>query len=144
MVEDFWMTTRAIGKSSAMLSVDCKKLDKRYAIVLGDPTLSRLPFGQQVRLDVRASNEQPFQVQGGATGDGNIVIDEIEHQRFFTLILMYMFVTEPAPKSIGFSLGPNQWFFSLEGIRPLADKLGQRCGFTPSPERARSRQRGQP
>lgn len=137
-IEDFWMATSAIGKPG-ILSLDCKKADDRYAFVLGDKDLSYLPYAQRVVLDARASNEKPFKVAAGASGNGNIVIDEIEHQSSFSALLATILFIRPTPKAIGFALGPNQWLFSLEGFEPVANKLGERCGFTPDPERARRR-----
>jgi hypothetical protein len=139
-IADFWMASPAVKNENGLLSIQCDVNDQRYSFVLGDRDLAHLPFGQQIVLDVRVSNDKPFKVAGASTGQGNIVIDEIANQPSFTALLATLALSSP-PAFVAFALGPNQWFFSLRGFLPLSEKLGQHCGFTPDPARVRKRER---
>lgn len=136
MTEDFWMASKAI-EHSGIFSLDCKVDTRRYAFVIGDMALAHIPLGADVVLDVRAANDKPFKIGAKASGNGNLIVDEIDRQPSFTALLSTIFFINPEPRTIGFALGPQQWFFSLAGFRSIAEKLGKHCGFNPDPSRAR-------
>lgn len=137
--EDFWIATRAINKEHGIFSVDCKVVERRFSFVIGAQELSYLPYATPVVVDARVAGGKQFKIAGAASGNGNIVIDEIANQSSFTLLLAEIFFPHNESSAIAFALGPNQWIFSLKGAKAIADDLAKHCGFTPDPKRARQR-----
>jgi hypothetical protein len=136
--ENYFLGTPAINNSDALFLLSCKKEITTFYFALEDKRLRVLPFGKQVSLTVRLANDEPFDVLAMSTGEGKLVVEERMHGPSFSLLLMKLYQNRPS--SVGFSVGSLQWFYRADGFPEMADRLGEHCGFTPDPARAREGQ----
>jgi hypothetical protein len=124
---DFFIAALDSKRTSSFI-LGCKAALHSFYFALEDSSLSQFPFGQRLRFFARLSREEPFPVEGSATGSSRVVVEERLHVDSFGVLLIGVYGQETA---VGLSIGDLQWLFPLEGFSGAADELGRRCGFTP-------------
>jgi hypothetical protein len=131
--EDFWMGAKSVNDPKAVLSVECNRRTRTYSLVISSVNLKYLPFIKRMTIYSRTSNGKPVSLYATSSGTGNIVVYQSATEGSFNRVLASIFVPEPTPRAIGFSVGSSQLFFPLDGFVDAITNLSVHCGFYPDP-----------
>ncbi len=124
---DFALRTPALGAApGSTLSLHCRNAQQFYAFEVKSPALAARPRGEDIRISFKVDDDDQVWFNLATGPEGTV---PISHQTPFWII--HAAITRSGAKAVAFTSADHSWQFALDGLRDLADRLIERCGFDP-------------
>jgi hypothetical protein len=121
------LTTHAIGRQDATLSLICNEELPFYYFAVRDSRLADLASGDDIAIVVRVANQVPAIFLVASRGDGSVPVKERVHQTAFSVILSQF--VQAGANAVEFKIANHEWTFSLDGFPALTKTFMERCGY---------------